>query len=50
MEAILDAPAYIYFILHPCYWANASYTMLIIYIIMAENEYMVSFDCSYMKK
>ena len=49
-EAILDAPAYIYFILCPCYWANASYTMLIVYIIMAENEYMVSFDHSYMKK
>ena len=50
MEAILDAPAYIYFILHPCYWANASYTMLIIYINLAEKEYMVSFDHSYMKK
>ena len=49
-EAILYALVYIYFILRPCYWANASYTMLIIYIIKAENEYMVSFDRSYMKK
>ena len=48
MEAILDTPAYIYFILRPCFLTNASYTMLKMYIIIAENEYMVSFDRSYL--
>ena len=38
--------AFIYYIFRPCYCSNASYTMLKMYIIVAQIEHMVSFHCS----
>ena len=38
--------SFIYYIFRPCYCSNASYTMLKMYIIVAQIEHMVSFHCS----